>query len=129
MSVEGVSISAIVRIKGISWKTAARWLERAAGAARRFNDIMTRDYDLLEIQADEIRTFVGCKSRSTWIITSMEAWSRLWTSTVLGRRSYRNINRLLQDMSRRGRFDYMPLITTDGFYYYGVVISRLFKHV
>ena len=127
MSVEGVSISAIARVKGISWNTAAGWLERAAQAARRFNDTMTRAYDLREIQADEIRAFIGCKNRSTWILTTIEVWSRLWTSTILGRRSYRNIKRLLQDTSRRGHFDYIPLITTDGFYYYGVVIGRLFK--
>ena len=128
MNVEGVSISAIARIKGIAWNTAARWLERAAQAARRFNDTMTRAYDLREIQADEIRAFIGCKNRSTWILTTIEVWSRLWTSTILGRRSYRNIKRLLQDTSRRGHFNCIPLITTDGFYYYGVVISRLFKH-
>jgi hypothetical protein len=101
MSVEGVSISAIARIKALSWNTVARWLERAAQAARRFNDIMTRSYELREIQADEIRTFIGCKNHSTRIVTGMGVWSRLRTSTVLGRRSYRNIERLLQDTSRR----------------------------
>jgi transposase-like protein len=33
MSVEGVSESAVSRIKGISWNTVARWLGRAAIAA------------------------------------------------------------------------------------------------
>jgi len=77
MSVEGVSISAIARIKGISWSTAARWLARAAEAARRFNDIMTGGYELREVQADEVRTFVGSRDRATWIMTGMEVWSRL----------------------------------------------------
>ena len=35
---EGVSICAIARVKGISWNTVARWLEKAAAACRRFND-------------------------------------------------------------------------------------------
>ena len=59
MSVEGVSKSAIARIKGISWNTVARWLERAAAAARRFNDAMTQGFSLEELQLDEIRTFTG----------------------------------------------------------------------
>ena len=38
MSVEGVSISAIARIKGISWNTAARWLEREHALELRFRN-------------------------------------------------------------------------------------------
>jgi transposase len=108
--------SAIARIKALSWNTVTRWLERAASAAGKFNDRMTRGHEPREIQTDEIKTFIGCKNRSTWIMTGMEVWSRLWTSTVLGRRSYRNIKRLLQDTSRRGHLQYIPQITTDGFY-------------
>ena len=36
LRVEGVSISAISRIKGIAWNTVARWLEKAAQVCRRF---------------------------------------------------------------------------------------------
>ena len=61
MSVEGVSKSSIARVKGISWNTVARWVERAAGAARRFNDHMTVGYKLKELQADEIRTFIAAR--------------------------------------------------------------------
>ena len=54
MSVEGVSKSSIARIMGISWNTVARWIERAAASARQFNDAMTRDYALHELQADDL---------------------------------------------------------------------------
>lgn len=128
MSVEGVSRSAIARVKGISWNTVARWLERAAAAAGRFNDIMTRGYELREVQADEMKTFLVNKESPTWIMTTLEVWSRLWPSTVVGRRSYRNIRRLIEDTNQRGHFEYVPFITTDGFLYYRVVIGRLFKH-
>ena len=37
LRVEGVSISAISRIKEIAWNTVARWLEKAAQVCRRFN--------------------------------------------------------------------------------------------
>lgn len=115
MSVEGVSRSAIARVKGISWNTVARWLERAAAAAGRFNDRMIKGYELREIQADEIRTFLVSKDSITWIMTSIEVWSRLWPSTVVGRRCYRNIRRLMEDTHRRGHLEHIPLVTTDGF--------------
>ena len=65
MSVEGVSKSAIARIKQLSWNTMARWIERAAEAARLFNDLMIRGYVLSELQADELRAFVWSKAFPT----------------------------------------------------------------
>ena len=126
MSVEGVSRSAIARIKAISWNTVARWLERAAVAAREFNDRMTRGYELREVQADEIKTFLSNKDSTTWILTTIEVWSRLWPSTVVGARSYRNVRRVMADTSRRGRFEDFPLTTTDGYSCYTSAIGRIF---
>ena len=126
MSVEGINRSAIARIKALSWNTVARWLERAASAAREFNDRMTRGYELREIQADEIKTFLTNKDRTAWILTTLEVWSRLWPSTIVGARSYRNVKRVIADTSRRGRFEEFPLITTDGYYYYTLAIGRIF---
>ena len=77
MSVEGVSKSAIARIKGLAWNTVARWLERAAAAARHFNHCKTHGYELKELQADKIRTFIERKDRPTWIFTTIEVWSRI----------------------------------------------------
>ncbi len=127
MSVEGVSISAIARVKGLSWNTVARWLERAAVAAGKFNDRMTRGYEMKEVQADEIRTFLTNKDTVTWVMATIEVWSRLWPSTIVGRRSYRNLRSLIEDTTRRGRIDFIPLITTDGYYYYGAVLRHMFK--
>jgi hypothetical protein len=59
-------------------------------------------------------------------MTTIEVRSRLWPSTIVGARSYRNIKRLLSDTSRRGHFEAFPLITTDGFHYYGPAIGPLF---
>jgi IS1 family transposase len=56
----------------------------------------------------------------------MEVCSRLWVSTVVGRRSYRNTHTLLSDTLARGEIVGTLLITTDGFKYYGRVISNLF---
>jgi IS1 family transposase len=80
----------------------------------------------LELQADEIRTIVGGKEQPIWIFTMIEVWSRLWPSTIVGRRSYRNTLALFRDVSSRMNFDRVPLIATDGFEFYPKVISRIF---
>ena len=87
MSVEGMSCAAIARVEGIAWHTADRWLAKAAELAQRFNERHIYGIPLVELQADELRTFAPCKAKPTWVFTSMEVCSRLWSSTVVGRRS------------------------------------------
>ena len=128
MSVEGMSKSSIGRVTGMSRNTVARWLERAAAAGRRFNDVMTQGYELKELQADELRTFVERRDHVTWVFTAIEVWSRLWVSTVVGRRSYRNTRKLILVALRRGRMLHLLLMTTDGFVYYRRVVKRHVGH-
>ncbi len=85
LSVEGMTISAIARIAGRAWNTVDRWLRRACVAAGRFLDRHLRGFGLVEVQADEIRAFVGSKERPTWVFARMEVWSRLWTGVQVGR--------------------------------------------
>ncbi len=59
MCVHGIGISAMARIKRMSWGTVARWLQSAATYAARFNDRMLKGFLIRELQADEIRTFAG----------------------------------------------------------------------
>ncbi len=78
-----------------------------------------------ELQLDEIRTFAPRKSEVCWVFTSIEVTSRLWPSTVVGRRSYRNTEKLLRETIQRGEFATPFLITTDGFKYYKRVVQQL----
>ena len=126
LRVEGVSISAAARVTGHSRNTIARWLERASTAAERFNDRMLRDFDLMELQADELCTFIGNKSKTVWLFATIEVSSRLWTGSVLGRRSDRNARVVIDGVVRRGRVVGCPLIVTDGFDYYAGAIVGLF---
>ena len=127
LSVEGVSKSAIARVKRLGWNTVDRWLERAAAFSRRFNDATVTGLDVPEIQADEIRTFAGSKDDVLWIFATLDVASRLWPSTVVGRRSYRNTHALFKDTLRRMRDVCFPLIVTDGFDYYEKVVRQLFS--
>ena len=126
LAVEGMSRAAIARVEGIGWNTIDRWLRRAAEYAQRFNHERTGAIELFELQADEIRTFAQRKAWPTWVFTSMEVCSRLWVSTVVGRRSYRNTHALLNDTLARGIIVGIPLIATDGFKLYAQVIGQLF---
>ena len=126
LSVEGVNISAIARVERLAWNTVARWLERAASVCRHFSDGRTTGFVATELQADEIRSFTGGKTRPTWVFAAIEVWSCLWTSTVVGRRSYRNTVTLVRDIATRMKFVTGPLFVTDGFEFYGTVIRRVF---
>jgi IS1 family transposase len=123
---EGVSIAAIARLEGISWNTAARWLERAASVAAAFQDAMTWELDLLEVQADEIRTFAPGKRRPLWIYTTMEVSSRLWPVLRVGRRGHKATMRVMREVAGRGRPAASPLVATDGYRYYKPAVRIAF---
>jgi hypothetical protein len=88
LSVEGLNKSAIARVERIGWNTVDRWLEKARDCGRRFNDQEITGFGATEFQADDIRTITQGKQQPTWIFAAIEVWSRLWASTVVGRRSY-----------------------------------------
>jgi len=126
LSVEGLNKSAIARAKRITWNTVHRWLARAAGWCRRFSDRKIRRLATAELQADEIRTIVGGRGQPVWVFAVIDVWSRLWPSTVVGKRSYQNTLVLFRDLSRRMSLEIIPLITTDGFGFYEKVVGRVF---
>ena len=76
---------------------------------------MVRDCEIIKLQADALCTFIGNKSRATWLCASIEGCSRLWAGSVLGRRASRNATAVLNDVILRGRVVGVPLIATDGF--------------
>jgi hypothetical protein len=63
MTVEGVGISSISRIKCVSWNTIANWQYLTSKAAGKFNNHKLKGIELIELQADEIRTFTGTKKK------------------------------------------------------------------
>ncbi len=126
LSVEGLNKSAIARIKRIAWNTLHRWLQKAAGSYRCFNDRKINGIALTELQADEIRTIIHDKEQPIRIFATIEVWPRLWPAPVVGRRSYRNTLTLLRDISSRTNLERVPLITTNGFAFHAKVIRRVF---
>ena len=87
---------------------------------------MLRDFEIIELPADALCTFIGTKSRATGLCAAIEVCSRLWAGSVLGRRASRNATAVLTDVILRGRVVRFPLIATDGFEYDVGVSERLF---
>ena len=119
----------MARIKRMAWGTVARWLEAAAAYAARFNDRMLKGFLIRELQADEIRTFAGAKKRVIWVLTTLEVWSRLWVSAVIGRRNFLNIKPVILNTLERGRVERRFLFTTDGFEMYEWAAKRLLSGI
>ena len=113
----------------MAWGTVARWLESAARYAARFNDRMLKGFLIRELQADEIRTFIGAKKRVSWVLTSLEVWSRLWVSFEIGGRNFRNIKRVILQALQRGRVEHRFLFSSDGFEMYEWAAKRLLSGV
>ncbi|MDB4665256.1 hypothetical protein OAE97_02815 [Verrucomicrobia bacterium] len=126
LSVEGVNKSAISRIQSVGWNTVHRLLEKAAKSCRQFNRNNTRDMDIREIQADEIRTFTGNKKNASWIFTTMDVWSRFWPGTVIGSRNYENTKSAIRSISKLTDPQRIPLIITDGYRFYERAIRKCF---
>ncbi len=126
LSVEGMSQSAIARVVGVARSTAIRWLDRMTERARVFNERHLKNVTVRELQADELRTFIDSKKNEKWVFAALEVGSRLWLSTVVGRRSYRNTEALFRDVIRKSDEIAFALLTTDGFVYYQRVIWNLF---
>jgi transposase-like protein/IS1 family transposase len=126
LRMEGLSVSAIARLERLSWNTVARWLTRAAQAAKAFNADRLRDFELVELQADEMRTFALGKDRPNWIYTTMEVSSRLWPTMNVGSRGYRTTLAVMRDVAARALPGAVPLIAADGYRYYKPAVRQVF---
>ena len=100
LSVAGVNKSAISRVKGLAWNTVHRWIERATESCRRFNEKRAGAIEIVELQADETRTFVGRKKSQIWIFAALEVCSRYWPAMVVGERNSENARKLFQGVPR-----------------------------
>ncbi len=129
MTVEGVGISSISRIKCFSWNTIASWQYLACQAAGEFNNQNLKDLELIELQADEICTFTGTKKKPMWIFVAIEVWSRIWISKVVGSRNYRNIKTLLSQVIDSCWIVTPFIFTTDGFEPYSWATKNLFNYI
>ena len=81
-SIEGLSKSAIARVKRMAWRTVDRWLQKAADSCCRFNDHRIAGITITALQADGIRAIIPDQEQPIRVFGSILAWSRLWPSTA-----------------------------------------------
>ena len=130
---EGVGIRATSRLTRLHQQTVLNVLARAGSKAGRFLDANVRNVQPESVQADEMFCFVGCKDRaniapydpfrgSQYLFMAIDSKSKLIISHVIGQRSNRNTENLLNDLKQRvaGRMQ----LTTDGFEPYKVEVPR-----
>jgi len=96
---------------------------------RKFAQNKLKSVGLIELQADEIRTFTGTKKKPMWIFVAIEVWSRLWISKVVGNRNYRNIKTLLAQVIDACRIVNLFIFATDGFEPYSWAAKRLLDSI
>jgi IS1 family transposase/transposase-like protein len=130
---EGVGINAVSRLTGLNKRTVLNVLARAGSKAGRFLDDKVRNVLPESVQADEMFCFVGCKDRaniapydpfrgSQYLFMAIDSKSKLIISHVIGQRSNRNTENLLNDL--KGRVVGRMQLTTDGFEPYKVEVPR-----
>lgn len=125
MGMEGMSKAAIARSEQVSPSTVGRWLERAAGVARKHGDAVVRDVVPEELQADEVRGIGPTRDDRHFVFAAIETRSRLWLSHRVGGRTRRNCRLLMREA--RARCSYgapRVLIVTDPFRYYREAVKR-----
>jgi len=127
-SVEGTTQSSNSRINRVSRSTVSRWLLKATNKASQYMSVNLKEYSIDEVQADEIRTFVGNKSNEQWIFAILEVGSRLWGNFKIGKRTFQNTLDLFDEfrLSAATLGSKRILFTTDGFNLYKSAIYRSF---
>ena len=127
LSTEGNTRAGVARALGLSPGTVARWIEKASAHAQAFNELKVQKVEPVELRSDELKVLAGNKSRPIWAYTAVEVWSRLWMTTLVGKRTLRNTLLHFRDMKERCRkAGPRVLISTDCFKYNEKVIARTF---
>ena len=62
---EGNSMAAVARVKGVKEETIANWLKRASEHADEVNDLLVRNLHLTQVQVDELWDFIKKRRRTS----------------------------------------------------------------
>lgn len=87
--VEGMAPAGVARAQGLCASTVARWTERAARQARRFDEEHLKLDEAVELQLDELNSHGAGEHDPAWVFGAIEVWSRVWVATRVGRRTLR----------------------------------------
>ena len=98
---EGNGIRSIERVVGAGRETISKLQSRFQGIVNHLSDLYIKDLDIEEIEADEIRTFVGNKTNLRWIYIALDKKSRLVIHFHVGKRDTKDARKFLIGLSEK----------------------------
>lgn len=121
---EGASVNGAARQTGVSKPTILKLLLQVGMGAARLHNRIVRELSSVQIQCDEIWSYVGKKERrvtendppgigEAYTFVAIDVDTRLVLSYLVGRRDSESTAQFVNDM--RSRLTVMPQIVTDGF--------------
>jgi hypothetical protein len=122
---DGVCKAAIARAQRVSPSTIARWIERAARHAARFEEEHLKLEDAVELQLDELNSHGAGDRDPAWVYGAIEVWSRVWVAARVSRRTLRATLVFLRRIRTMLVLRQPVLVTSDEFKYYAPVLKRV----
>lgn len=135
--IEGNSISATVRMTGISKPTILKLIAELGPKCQKFHDEKVRGLRTVRVQCDEIWSFCHCKAKNVkperkgmlgwgdvWTFTGIDADTKLMISWLVGFREALWANRFLEDVA--DRLENRVQLTTDGHRMYFKAVEGAF---
>ena len=89
IGVEGMHQAGSARVQEVWPSTVARWRERAALHAMRYEEEFLLMKDATEVQFDELKAFGAGDRDRHWVFNGTEVSSRAWLATKVGPRTLR----------------------------------------
>lgn len=138
--VEGMSLRAITRIKGVSINTVTKLLVDAGKACSDYQDKTFRNLICRRVQIDEIWAFSYCKEKQVatakaapdqagdlWTFVALDSDTKLVPSWMVGSRDPETARVFVNDLAKR--IATRIQLTSDGFKPYLVAVMNAFEEV
>ncbi len=134
---EGMAMSAIRRVTGVSINTISKLLKDAGEAAAAFHDEKVRGVRARRVQCDEVWSFIYAKQKNVpyakapppgagdaWTWTALDADTKLVIAWTIGRRDAMTALHLMDDLKER--LVHRIQLTTDGLRVYLEAVEDVF---
>lgn len=138
--VDGMSLSAIQRVLGISYNGINKLLIDAGSACAAFHDRRVRNVVAGHVEVDEVWSFIHCKQRAlnegtavapppyaghAWAWTAFDSDSKFMISWLTAPRDFNGALALITDLE--SRVDSIELLSSDGLYAYESAVEDVFN--
>ncbi len=124
--VEGLDVSAAVRVFGHGEGTIRTWLTRAGLHSGRVHGHFFHDLILKYIQLDELRTTLRRKSRELWLWVALDVETKVVLVLQVGPRTQAMAHRVVHELCSYLAPGCVPLFSSDGLDHYFYALTAHF---